>query len=162
MTTVYFEDVEVGRNIPGLSKGPITTAHIMRWSAAMENWHPIHYDWRYATEHDKLPDVVVNGSWKQHVMLQLIANWAGEGGWPWKIRFQFRGMNVPGDTLQAWGKIVAKHDRHPFGVVDLEVGLKNQKGEDGTPGTASVILPKRNGPAVPYPFDPSMLGPQKE
>jgi acyl dehydratase len=136
----------------------MTTAHIVRWSAAMENWHPIHYDWRVATGHHGLPDVVVNGSWKQHVMLQLVADPVRDSGWPWKVRFQFRGMNVPGETLQAWGKVVAKHDRHPFGVVDLEIGLKNPKGVDGTPGTASVVLPKRDGPAVPYSFDPNILG----
>ena len=96
---VCFEDVEVGQTIPSLTKGPMTTAHIMRWSAAMENWHPIHFDWRFATQEHKLPDVIVNGSWKQHVMLQLVADWAGETGWPWKVRFQFRGMNVPGDLL---------------------------------------------------------------
>ena len=161
MTMICFEDIEVGQDLPSLFKGPMTTAHIMRWSAAMENWHPMHFDRRYATEQRGLPDVLVNGSWKQHVVLQFVADWAGETGWPWKIRFQFRGMNVPGDTLEAWGKIVAKHARKPFGVVDLEIGLRNQKGDDGTPGSASVVLPKRNGPAVPYPFDPKILGPQE-
>ena len=31
-------------------------------------------------------------------------------------------------------------------------------GDEGTPGTASVVLPRRNGPAVPCPFDPGALG----
>ncbi len=157
MAQVFFEDVEVGDAIPEVVKGPMTTAHIMRWSAAMENWHRIHYDWRYATGHDKLPDVVVNGSWKQHVMIQLVAGWAGEAGWPWKLRFQFRAMNVPGETLTAWGRVRAKTARGAYGVVELEIGLRNEKGEEGTPGTATVVLPRRNGPPVPYPFDPRVL-----
>jgi acyl dehydratase len=152
-----FEDVEVGREIPSLVKGPMTSAHIMRWSAAMENWHKIHFDWRYATEHDKLPDIMVNGSWKQHVMIQLLTDWAGETGWAWKIRFQFRGMNVPGETLTVWGRVTAKEDCGRYGVVDLDIGLKNDKGAEGTPGTARVVLPKRGGPPVPYPFDPAVL-----
>ena len=41
--TPYFEDVAVGLELPGLEKGPLTTAHLMRWSAAMENWHKINY-----------------------------------------------------------------------------------------------------------------------
>ena len=61
-------------------KGPITAAHLVRWAAAMENWHRIHFDWRYATAHDGLPDVVVNGSWKQHVLMQLVTDWVGEAG----------------------------------------------------------------------------------
>ena len=59
-----FDDIEIGQDIPTVEKGPMTTAHIMRWSAAMENWHRIHYDWKYATQHDGLPDVMVNGSWR--------------------------------------------------------------------------------------------------
>ena len=47
----------------------------MRWSAATENWHPLHFDWKYATEHDGLPDVLVSGSWKQHVLIQLLSDW---------------------------------------------------------------------------------------
>ena len=54
-----FEDVSAGDELQPLVRGPITTAHVMRWSAAIENWHRIHYDKVYAMEHDKLPNVVV-------------------------------------------------------------------------------------------------------
>ena len=90
---LYFEDVTVGQSIPTLDKGPFTTAHLMRWSAAMENWHKIHYDERFAIEHDKLPGLLVNGSLKQQYVMQLLADWAGPGGWVWKASFQFRAMN---------------------------------------------------------------------
>jgi acyl dehydratase len=160
MSDLYFDDVTVGVDIPSLVKGPMSTAHIMRWSAAMENWHRIHYDWKYATGHDKLPDVMVNGSWKQHVLIQLLVDWAGEGGWLWRMGFQFRGMNVPGETLTAWGRVSGKERRGDYGVVNLAIGLRNEKGVESTPGTARVVLPCRGGPAVPYPFDAACLGPR--
>jgi hydroxyacyl-ACP dehydratase HTD2-like protein with hotdog domain len=56
-----FEDVEVGQEAGPMRKGPFTTAHLMRWSAAMENWHKIHYDLPFATGHDKLPGLLING-----------------------------------------------------------------------------------------------------
>lgn len=111
MAALCFEDVEIGADILRIVTGPMSTAHIVRWSASMENWHRIHYDWRYATAHDGPPDVMVNGSWKQHVMLQLLTDWVGESGWPWKLSFQFRGMNVPGDTLSAWGRVTGRERR---------------------------------------------------
>ncbi len=159
MNGIYFEDVSVGQDIPNLLKGPMSTAHLVRWCAAMENWHLIHFDWKYATGHDMLPDVMVNGTWKQNVMIQLLTDWVGESGWLWKINFQFRGMNVPGDLLTAWGRVGAVESRGDYGVVRLDIGLRNQKGEEGTPGSATVVLPRRGGPAVPYPFDPACLGP---
>jgi acyl dehydratase len=152
-----FDDLAIGENIPDTVKGPMTTAHIMRWSAAMENWHRIHYDWKFATEHDRLPDVMVNGSWKQHIMIQHLTRWAGETGWLWKIAFQFRGMNIPGDTLTAWGRVTGLQARGDFGVVVLAIGLRNQAEADGTPGTATVVLPRRGGPPVPYPFHPDCV-----
>lgn len=157
MSGSSFETLAVGSEIPTLAKGPISPAHIMRWSAAIENWHRIHYDWRYATEHDNLPDVLVNGSWKQHVLIQLLTDWLGETGWLWKVSFQFRGMNVPGETLTAWGRVTGTEVRGPFGVATLEIGLKNQDGVESTPGNASVVLPLSGGPPVPYPFLPAAL-----
>jgi len=149
---VYFDDVKVGIELPELSKGPMTTAHIIRWSASMENWHRIHYDWRYALEHDKLPDVLVNGSWKQHVLAQLLKDWAGLEGWAWKISFQYREMDIPGDLITAWGKITKAYEKDGLGYVELEIGLRNSRGIESTKGNATVVLPKRNGKRVPYPF----------
>lgn len=159
MSASRFEDLQIGQDIPALMKGPLTPAHIMRWSASMENWHRIHYDRAFAAEHDGLPDVVVNGSWKQHVLLQLLTDWVGETGWVWKVRFQFRGMNFPGETLTAWGRITEKDERGAYGVVTLDIGLKNERGDEGTPGSAITVWPRAGGPPVPYPFDPTLIGP---
>ncbi|WP_283193310.1 acyl dehydratase [Rhizobium sp. AN80A] len=155
--TLAFEDIEVGSEVPVLNKGPITTGHMMRWSAAMENWHKIHYDWKYATEHDKLPDVLISGAYKQNVLIQLLSDWVGETGWLWKLAFQFRGMNLPNETLTAWGRVTEKRVEKGYGVVSLEVGLRNDKGAEGTPGTAVVVVPLKGGAAVPYPFNPAVL-----
>ncbi|MFI4987586.1 MAG: acyl dehydratase [Alphaproteobacteria bacterium] len=154
---MYFEDIRVGDELPSIKKGPMSTAHIIRWSAAMENWHRIHYDWKYATEHDGLPDVMVNGSWKQHVLIQLLTDWVGETGWLLRMKFQYRSMNVPGDTLWAWGRVTGKAEKNGLGVVDVEIGLKSQKGIESSPGTGTVVVPLKGGRAVPYPFDPRVL-----
>lgn len=148
----YFEDVSPGDELPMLIKGPLTSAHLMRWSAAMENWHKIHYDHRFATVHDGLPDVLVNGSLKQQFLVQLLKDWAGSSGWVWKIGFQFRAMNVVGETLQVWGKVTDTRPLSGFGVVRLDIGIVDGDGKESTPGHANVALPFRNGPPLPYPF----------
>lgn len=157
MSAPLFDEINVGDDITPLVKGPVSTAHIMRWSAAIENWHRIHYDWRYATEHDGLPDVLINGSWRQHVLIQLVSDWVGETGWVWKLGLQFRGMNVPGETLTAWGKVTGKEAKGDFGLVSLDIGLRNQNGVEGTPGKATVVLPRSAEKPLPYPFDPALV-----
>lgn len=152
--TPRWDDVEVGLELPPLVKGPLTTAHLMRWSAAMENWHKIHYDRSFAQEHDKLPDLLVNGSFKQQFVLQLLKDWAGPEGWAWKSGFQFRAMNKVGETLTIWGRVTGKRRARDFGLVDVETGVRNQAGAESTPGTGVVALPYRDGRPVPYPFIP--------
>lgn len=154
---IRFEDVSVGMVVPELTKGPLTTAHLMRWSAAMENWHKIHYDRAFAVEHDKLPDLLVNGSLKQNFIMDLLKGWAGPEGWVWKARFQFRAMNLVGETLRVWARVKDVHPCDAFGVVDLELGIVNDDDRETTPGSASVALPYRGGAPVPYPFVPPDL-----
>jgi hypothetical protein len=101
MSGMKFESLAVGDRIATVDKGVITTAHIMRWSAAVENWHRIHYDQAFATGHDKLPNVLINGSWKQHVLVQLVKDGLGPAGWLWKLKFRYRRMDVAGDALRA-------------------------------------------------------------
>lgn len=147
-----FEDVSVGDELPPLVRGPITTSHLMRWSAAIENWHRIHYDHPFATEHDRLPGLLVNGTWKQHFLVQLVRGWAEPSGWLAHVKMSFRGMDVVGDTLTAWGRVTEVEEREGLGFVSLEIGIRNQRDEESTPGSATVVLPLRGGAQVPYPF----------
>lgn len=149
-----YEHVELGESLGPLYKGPLTSAHLMRWSAAMENWHRIHYDREFAVGHDKLPDVLVNGTLKQQFIVQLLKDWAGHDAWVWKVSFQFRAMNVVGETLTIWARVTAKHAVKNYGLVDVELGILNDHGKESTPGTATIALPYEAGPPVPYPFVP--------
>lgn len=149
-----FEEVEVGQEIPVLRRGPMTPAHLMRWSAATENWHRIHYDLPFAQEHDKLPGVLVQGDMKPPLLFHCLTEWVGEGGWVWKVAVQFRGMDLAGDTLTIWGRITEKTPCAAFGLVKLDVGIRNVQGVDATRGTAVVALPFAGRPPVPYPFAP--------
>jgi acyl dehydratase len=150
----FFDDVAVGDELPRLEKAPLTTMHLMRWSAAIENWHRIHYDERFAIEHDKLPGLLVNGSLKQNFILQALKDWAGLEGWVWKVSFRFRQMDVAGTSLWVWARVTDKQRTgEDYGLVTLELGIVNADGRESTPGNAVVALPVRGG-RVPYPFNP--------
>lgn len=150
----YYEDAHIGLELPPLTKGPLTTAHLMRWSAAMENWHKIHYDQSYAKEREKLPGLLINGSLKQQFIMELLTSWAGPHGWAWKASFQFRAMNLVDETLTIWGRVQDKRDGPGYGLVELEIGILNDERKESTPGSATVALPYKNGLPVPYPFVP--------
>ncbi len=149
-----YEHVNIGDALDPLRKGPLTSAHLMRWSAAMENWHKIHYDRQFAVEHDKLPGILVNGTLKQQFVMQLLRAWAGHDGWVWKVAFQFRAMNLEGETLSTWGRVTGKRKANRYGLVEVELGIMNDEKKESTPGTAVIALPYEEGEPVPYPFIP--------
>ena len=129
----FLGNIEIGQEIEPLTRGPLLPPHLMRWSASIENWHRIHYDRPYAVTHDGLPDLLVNGSWKQHFVMQLLRRWAGTSGWVWTVDFQFRGMNLVGETLTAWARVRDLRTLGQLGVVETVAGTLNQTGK----GTAS-------------------------
>lgn len=148
-----FESVRVGDTI-ARSYGPVDPPQLMRWSAAMENWHRIHYDQTFTVEHEQLPGLLINGSFKQQFIVSTLRHWAGLSGWLWKSGFQFRAMNMAGETLTVWA-VVRELQSHPaFGTVTLEVGIRNEAGKESTPGTAVIALPFEDGQPLPYPFVP--------
>ena len=150
----WFDDIATGMALPRLVKGPMTTMHIMRWSAAMENWHRIHFDQPFAREVDGLPDVLVNGSWKQHVLVQLMKDFTGHKGWLWRIRFQFRDMDSAGNTIIAGGTVEECTEHDGLGYARCTLHLANQVDKVTTQGAAVGVLPLRGGRQVPYPFTP--------
>jgi len=154
MAIVDFDRLEVGQTLATLDKGTITTAHIMRWSAAVENFHRIHYDQAFATGHDKLPNVLINGSWKQHILVQLAKDGLGPTGWLWRLKFRYKKMDVAGDALRALAQVVNKRAIGELGFVTLKVSLLNQGGDVSTAGHAIGVLPARAGANVSYPFEP--------
>jgi len=150
---IYYEDVFEGLELPKYMYHP-TPTHLFRWSAAIENFHRIHYDLDFGLNHDKNPSLLVHGSWKQSVVPQYLKDWTLPDGWPWKCRFEHRAMLVPGDILIMWGRVTSKHEKGGMGFVDLETGMTTQDSIESMPGTATVVLPLRGGPPIPYPFVP--------
>jgi acyl dehydratase len=136
-----FDRVAVGDGLTPLVVGPLTPVHLMRFSAAIENWHRIHYDERFAREHDNLPGLLISGSYKQHLAAQMVRAWAGRTGRLLRIGMQFRAMNVVGETLTAWGTVTDRRAGDGHGVISCEIGIRNEHGAESSPGTAEVALP---------------------
>ena len=143
----YFEDVEVGQEIPALEKSP-TTQQLVRYAGASGDFYQIHYDKDFAIANG-LPGVILHGALKNAFLGQLMTDFAGELGSLRKLAVQYRGMDQPGTKIVCRGKIAKKHLEPGNGggsgehLVDCEIWLENAKGEKTTPGSATVVLPSR-------------------
>ena len=139
---VFWEDVEEGMAIPTIVKVP-STRQLVQYAGASGDFYEIHYDKDYA-QGTGLPGVIIHGALKNAFLAQLVTDWIGEQGTLKKLSCEYRGMDVPGDTLTCRGTVTKKYIQDGRHTVDCQIWLENSKGERTTPGSATVNLPSRS------------------
>ena len=142
MGQLYYEDVQVGAEIPPVKRAA-TTEQLVRYHAAAGDWDRIHFDYPYARSVG-FPDVILQGMLKAGWLAQMIIDWGGPKIWVRKFGTQYRQIDVPLDTLICQGRVTNKYLEGSEHLVELEVWTQNGKGEITTRGAATVRFPARN------------------
>ena len=142
MGQLYYEDVQVGAEIPSVEKSA-TTEQLVRYHAAAGDWDRIHFDYPYARSVG-FPDVILHGMLKAGWLAQMIIDWAGPKVWVKKFGTQYRQIDVPLDPLTCKGKVASKYVKDGEHLVVLEVWVQNGKREVTTRGAATVRFPARS------------------
>jgi len=137
----FWEDVEVGAEIPSLVKNP-TPQQLVRWAGASGDFYQIHYDKDFALGNN-LPGIIVHGALKSTWLGQMLGDWVGVNGKIKKYGCGYRGMDVPGDTLTCRGTVTKKYVEDDEHLVELEIWIENGEGKKTTPGQAVVALPSK-------------------
>ncbi|MCV7032031.1 MaoC/PaaZ C-terminal domain-containing protein [Mycobacterium sherrisii] len=146
MTQVYFDDVEVGAQIPELTV-TIDETQLFFFSAATYNGHRIHYDKDWARDVEGYDNVLVHGPLQAALLARVLGGWLGGRGRLVSFSVQNRATAFPGQALTFGGTVTAKRvSEHGAGLVDLEIAGRR---DDAVlmPGTAMVELPRRAGPS---------------
>ncbi|MFE9327616.1 MaoC family dehydratase N-terminal domain-containing protein [Nocardia sp. NPDC052278] len=90
----------------------------------------------------------VRWTWLTH----FCTNFAGDDGWVFRVRAEFRRFNYMGDTTWITGRITEKRIDDRFGPL-IELGLTgtNQRGQENIRGSATILLPSRERGPVTLP-----------
>jgi hypothetical protein len=151
--TLYWEDVEVGVELPVLEK-VATTQMLVKWAGASGDFNPLHFEFAFA-ESQGVGMPIVHGQLKRAWLMQLVTDWIGIEGTVKKFSCQFRAMDYPVNmktmvnpieslpTHFCKGKVTTKFEENGIAFAEAEIWVENAKGEISTPGKALVILPKR-------------------
>ena len=88
-------------------------------------------------------------------LIHLCTDWMGDDAWLWKLDCEFRRFNYVGDTQWLGGTVVRRYlTEAGQPAVDLDLTMTNQRGEETTPGHASILLPSREYGPVRQPEPP--------
>jgi hydroxyacyl-ACP dehydratase HTD2-like protein with hotdog domain len=136
---IYFEDVNVGDEIPQLVKNT-TRAQLFMYSAISWNVHRIHYDNDYAKEEGH-PVVLVHGPLQGAFLGQFITDWISPEGTLKKISYTNRGRAFPDEPYIVKGRVTGKSNEDGQNLVECEMWGENKSGEKAAVGGFTVILP---------------------
>ena len=139
---LYFEDVQVGDELPALVKGPIQQIQLTRYAGASGDFNPIHQDDEFAKAAG-MGGVFAHGMLSMGFVAQAVTDWAGAGTVR-KIGVRFTALVRLKDTVTCKGRVLAKSSKDDVHTVELEIWAETQKGEKVVTGKATVTLPSRS------------------
>ena len=139
---VYFEDVEIGDQIPTWSR----RTDFMNWNryaAVNDEFVPFHMD-------DEAGRAALNeqgafgmGNLRYAYLLNALRDWMGDEAEIREVGCEYRAINQKGDVLTVTGTVTDKRQEEGEQRVFLDVNVVNQDGASTCPGHAVVVLPSR-------------------
>ena len=138
MSAPRLDDVEPGDALPER----VRTTDVVQsffYNAALWNAHRIHYELEYATRAEGYPGLVVPGPLLGDWLGQCAEDWAGEGARLLRLDYSNRLAAIVGEMLVVGGAV--KRVDLAAREAELELWVKNARGEVVTPGSARVRLP---------------------
>ena len=168
--TLFFEDVEVGNEIPPIVRGPLTIGDMVAWNAAIGpsykagRWgyldlskamhtamvNPVTgFPVKYSQQHEDanmaagrgMPAPFDNGVMRFAWVAPVVTNWMGDDGFLKRLKVQVARPGLYGDLTTYTGRVTAKDDDSR--TVTLELTGTRQGDVVNTRGDAEVMLPGR-------------------
>lgn len=168
----YWEDVQVGDELPTMFKGPMTVTGFVAYA---QGWGGLYIRanklaWKLIDAHPGvgiknrfgIPDVPERVHWEEDFALEVgapgaydygpertswmthhLTNWMGDTGFLHKATCKVRRHNPEGDMVFIKGKVVRKFVENGKHMVEIEQEAQNQDGEQSAVGGGVVILPSR-------------------
>jgi acyl dehydratase len=172
--TRYFEDVQIGEELPMIVKGPMTVTGFIAFA---QGWGGLYIranklQWRLIDKHPGtgiknrfgIPDCPERVHWEEEFahevgapgaydygpertswMLHHLTNWAGDDGFVRHSKTQIRRHNPEGDVLYITGQVTNKRVENGEHLIDIAQQAHNQDEEMSVLASATVRLPSRQG-----------------
>jgi acyl dehydratase len=170
----YYDDVQVGDDVPPIVKGPMTVTGFIAFA---QGWGGLYIRanklaWKQFKKHPGLgipnkfgiPDVPERVHWEDDLATAVgtpgaydygpercswlthhLTNWIGDDGVLLRHETKIRHHNVAGDWILITGRVTGKTvDEEGRGLVIVEQQAHNQHGDISAIGSGTVILPVRS------------------
>lgn len=142
-SSIYYNDVNIGDELPTLIKHP-TPKHLVMFAGAACDFYEAHYDKDFAEEAG-LPGIIIQGMLSASYLAQVVTDWIGESGTLKKLSTRNQQVLFPNQDIICKGVVSDKSINGDEYFVECEIWAENDKGEKAVLLTAIVALPTRTG-----------------
>lgn len=138
---VYFEDVNVGDELPKLITAPVTHLQLVRYAGASGDFNPLHTD-------PKIGEMIGTGGIIAHGMLimgfvgRMLSDYVGPGALR-KFNTRFKGMTRLDDVITCTGTVTEKYEVDGEARIAGKVQATDQNGDVKVTGSFVAALPRR-------------------
>ncbi len=140
---LYFEDVEIGDELPTWSR-ETGLIHWNRFAAVNDEFYDVHMDDDAARAAENPQGAFGMGMLRFSYLHNLLRIWAGDDVDVRELGCRYRVVNQKGDVLICSGRVLDTRVEEGVHLVELELDVHNQDGESTTPAHALVALPSRD------------------
>jgi len=134
----HFESISAGQALPE-REHRCDNVQLFLYNAALWNAHRIHYDHPYATGVEGYAGLVNAGPLMGDWLTQSVLEWLGEDGELVSFEYANRRASIIGETLRSGGRVTRVEPKSR--TAEVELWLRHEDGEVGTPGAAVVRFP---------------------
>jgi len=128
--------MKVGESLPARPV-QVTLADVVRWSGAIDDYTPIHFDAEAARARGQAGPVV-NGPWKAAVLARLVTDWAGETATLTRLSCRYRHPDLVGAGFTCGGAVTAVTPRGGVDEVECELWVEDAEGRRTVTGSATL------------------------
>jgi acyl dehydratase len=129
--------------IPSLRITTTALDDLVRWSGAIDDYSPIHYDPEVANARGFVGPVV-NGPWKSALLMRMLADWLDDRGSVQRLECRYESADIVGTPLTCVGKVVGSSSEAGSTLLDVEVWVENDQGVRSVTGRAVIRVDERS------------------
>jgi acyl dehydratase len=138
----YFEEIEVGQELPVLVSVPLTLNQSVRYSGASGDFNPLHTDPAFGKQLG-LDGSIVHGMHVMGLIGRMISDFLGGSAPLQRFGVRFQSMTKHGAIITCSGKITAKYEQAGQYFIEAEVYAADEQGDRKATGTFQASLPRQ-------------------
>jgi acyl dehydratase len=136
---IYYDEVDVGDEIPTLQKKP-TLEQVKAFCRAYGIDGPSRFTDAETARQEGVPDLIIPGIMSMAYLSQLVTDWAPNISLK-RLDVIFRAPVLHEEAIECKGLITDKEVRDGENCVDVDLYVENNEGRRAVTGNALVVIP---------------------